>query len=102
MRLASLAAATALLVAASVEAAPGDPLTVTGDGVNVRSGPSTSAAILLRVYRNQEAIELGRDGEWVRVELAGTAGQEGWIHGSLLSGPSGGSVTCCTFWSGRW
>lgn len=89
MRLAKFVGAAVLLVAGSVGAAPGDPLIVTGNGVNVRSGPSTGASILLRAYRNQEAIELGREGEWVRVEIAGTAGQEGWIHSSLLARPDG-------------
>jgi hypothetical protein len=89
MRLAMFVGAAVSIVAAGVAAAPGDPLIVTGDGVNVRAGPSTSAAILLRAYRNQEAIELARDGEWVRLEIAGTAGQEGWIHSSLLARPGG-------------
>lgn len=93
MRLAMFVGAAVSLVAASVGAAPGDPLIITGDGVNVRSGPGTSSSILLRAYRNQEAIELGREGEWVRLEIAGTAGQEGWIHSSLLARPGGAPLT---------
>lgn len=85
MRLASVACAVALLAAASAFGASGDPLVVTGDGVNVRLGPGTDNRIVMRVYRNQEAVEIARDGEWVRVEIADSGGQEGWIHGSLLA-----------------
>jgi hypothetical protein len=68
-------------------AATGDALIVTGNGVNVRAGPSGDAAILMRVHRDQQVIELQREGEWVRGEIAGTDGQEGWIHSSLLAQP---------------
>lgn len=87
MRLASVACAVALLAAGSVWAAGGDPLVVTGDGVNVRNGPGTQNRIVMRVYRNREVVEIGREGDWVRVEIAGTGGREGWIHGSLLASP---------------
>lgn len=89
MRLTGLVGAAVLLVAQGVVAAPGDPLVVTGNGVNVRSGPGTDNRILLRVYRDQQVIELDREGEWVRLEIAGTAGQEGWIHSSLLAPAAG-------------
>jgi len=62
---------------------------VTGDGVNVRYGPSTSARVSMRVYHDQQVMELQREGDWVRAEIAGSGGQEGWIHGSLLAPPSG-------------
>lgn len=76
-----------LLLAASVLAATGDALVVTGDGVNVRAGPSSDAAVRMRVHRDQQVIELQREGSWVRAEIAGTDGQEGWIHSSLLAAP---------------
>jgi hypothetical protein len=79
--------ALALLLAGSALAATGDALIVLGDGVNVRSGPSGSAAVKMRVNRNQQVIELQREGRWVRAEIAGTNGQEGWIHSSLLAKP---------------
>jgi SH3-like domain-containing protein len=62
---------------------PGDALVVTGDAVNVRSGPTTSARILLRVNRREPAVELTREGAWVEVELPDQASR-GWIHDSLL------------------
>ncbi len=89
MRLASFALAFCLLLGVPVLAAPGDTLVVIGDGVNVRFRPSTDAHIGMQVYRNQRVTELQREGDWVRVEIAGGGGQEGWIHGSLLA-PAGG------------
>lgn len=82
----SLAASFALLLlGASALAATGDALIVTGNGVNVRAGPSADAAVRMRVHRNQQVIELQREGSWVRAEIAGTDGEEGWIHSSLLA-----------------
>ncbi len=91
MRLAGLASVaifgTILLLGGPTGAATGDALIVTGDGVNVRSGPSGDASVRMRVYHNQQVIELEREGSWVRAEIAGTDGQEGWIHSSLLAAP---------------
>ena len=85
----SFAAGAALLLLGGVALAEtGDALVVTGDGVNVRAGPSADAAIRMRVHRNQQVIELQREGAWVRAEIAGTDGQEGWIHSSLLAPPA--------------
>jgi hypothetical protein len=76
-----------LLLGGPALAATGDALIVTGDGVNVRAGPSADAAVRMRVHRDQQVIELQREGSWVRAEIAGTDGQEGWIHSSLLAAP---------------
>ena len=73
----------------AARAASGDTLVVTGDGVNVRYGPSTSARVKMRVYHDQQVMELQREGDWVRGEIAGSGGQDGWIHGSLLAAPGG-------------
>jgi Bacterial SH3 domain len=64
-------------------AAPGDRLAVSGDRVNVRTGPGTEYRVSLQIHRGQPAVELARDGEWVQVELTDPAAQ-GWIHRSLL------------------
>jgi uncharacterized protein YgiM (DUF1202 family) len=77
-----------LLLAGTALADTGDALIVTGNGVNVRAGPSEDAAIRMRVHRGQQVIELQREGSWVRAEIAGTDGQEGWIHNSLLAEPA--------------
>jgi len=92
MRLGSLALAGLVLFGGAVWAATGDPLVVTGDGVNVRSEPSTDSRILMQVYRDRQVIELERQGAWVRAEIAGTDGLEGWIHGSLLAPPEGATL----------
>jgi Bacterial SH3 domain len=88
MRLASFAIGLVLL-GGPAPAATGDALIVTGNGVNVRAAPNGDAAIRMRVHRNQQVIELQREGSWVRAEIAGTDGQEGWIHHSLLAYPDG-------------
>jgi hypothetical protein len=77
-----------LLLAGTALADTGDALLVTGNGVNVRAGPSEDAPIRMRVHRDQQVIELQREGDWVRAEIAGTDGQEGWIHSSLLAAPT--------------
>jgi hypothetical protein len=84
--LAVVGAAT-LLLSGPALAATGDALIVTGNGVNVRAGPSGDAAVRMRVHLNQQVIELQREGSCVRAEIAGTDGQEGWIHSSLLAAP---------------
>jgi uncharacterized protein YgiM (DUF1202 family) len=71
------------LLARSALAAPGDDLVVAADAVNVRAGPGKEYRVRLQVDRNRPAIELAREGEWVRVELTGSDVQ-GWIHQSLL------------------
>jgi hypothetical protein len=84
----SFAAGFALVLLGSAAlAATGDALLVTGNGVNVRAAPSADAAVRMRVHRNQQVIELQREGSWVRAEIAGTDGEEGWIHSSLLARP---------------
>jgi uncharacterized protein YgiM (DUF1202 family) len=80
-----------LLLAGTALAGTGDALLVTGNDVNVRVGPSEDAAIRMRVHRDQQVIELQREGDWVRAEIAGTDGQEGWIHSSLLAEPAEGA-----------
>lgn len=89
MRLGRLAFAGLMLSVGTALAATGDALIVTGDRVNVRFGPGTDAGIKMRVHRNQQVTELERQGEWVRAEIAGTGGEEGWIHGSLLEARQG-------------
>ena len=94
MRLISFATASLLglgdvLFVQPMQAAPGDALLVTGDNVNLRSGPSTATAVKMRVRRQQLVVEVERRGDWARVEIVETGGDEGWIHGSLLARPDG-------------
>jgi hypothetical protein len=72
----------ALLATAAV-AAPGDPLVVTSDVVNVRAGPGTDNPVLFHVARDQQVVELTRTGNWIQVQIPDEAA-DGWIHQSLL------------------
>ena len=92
MRRMALAFACTLLLSDQALGAVGDVLTVIGDRVNVRAGPSTESEIRMQVSRNQRLVEIGREGEWVRAEISGTGGADGWIHGSLVAPPNGESL----------
>jgi hypothetical protein len=46
----------------------------------------------MQVDRGRDVAEVGRQGEWVRVEVLGTGGTIGWIHASLLAAPQGVAV----------
>ena len=89
MRHMAFALACTLLLSGPALGAAGDVLTVTGDGVNVRSGPGTEHSIRLQVSRNQRVVEIEREGDWVHGEIAGRGGADGWIHGSLVATPNG-------------
>jgi len=88
MRLALIASSLSAVIATAGYAATGDALVVTGDGVNVRSQPSSSGSILLQVYRNEPATEMAREGDWVEVQLT-DRNTRGWIHQSLLAPANG-------------
>jgi hypothetical protein len=68
--------------------AEGDLLIVTGDRVNVRSGPALDHVVVKNVSRNQRVVEVGRQGDWVQVKIAGS-GAGGWIQGSLVAPAEG-------------
>jgi hypothetical protein len=86
MRRVALALACSLLSGAALGAS-GDVLTVLGDRVNVRSGPGTNSGVVMQVSRNQRVVEIGRQGDWVHVEITGAGGATGWIHDSLVASP---------------
>lgn len=84
MRFAILASSLlVLLLGGAGQAAEGDGLVVTGDGVNVRARPQSGAPVLLQVHRQEPAVELTREDDWVQVRLP-ERDTVGWIHGSLL------------------
>ena len=89
MRRMALAFACTLLLSGQALGAVGDVLTVIGDRVNVRAGPSTESEIRMQVSRNQRLVEIEREGDWVRAQISGTGGADGWIHGSLVAPPDG-------------
>jgi hypothetical protein len=84
-----IAFACTLLLQGPALAAAGDVLTVIGDRVNVRSGPSTDRDVSMQVSRNQRLVEIERAGDWVHAEIGGAGGADGWIHGSLVAPPNG-------------
>ena len=84
MRAASLAGSLVVLLGGVALAAQGDSLVVTGEVVNVRAGPGSNAPILRQVKRDDQAVELTRQGSWVQVRLP-DGDAVGWIHGSLLA-----------------
>ena len=88
MRFATLASGLLVLLGGIAQAAEGDGLVVTGEGVNVRAGPQSGAQVLLQVHRAEPAVEVAREGDWVRVRLPGRD-TVGWIHGSLLAAAEG-------------
>ena len=55
---------------------------VRATSLNVRSGPSTSDAIIASVRRNQRVTLLSRNGEWARIRVA--AGEPGWVAARYL------------------
>ncbi|HSK40420.1 MAG TPA: SH3 domain-containing protein [Arenibaculum sp.] len=67
----------------NVAADTGDILSVTGEEVNLRSGPSDESNIRSTVTRGTELIELQREGNWIGVRVQDT-GQEGWIYSELV------------------
>lgn len=84
MRFATLAPSLVVLLGGAALGAQGDALVVTGDVVNLRGGPGSDAAILRQVNRDDQAVELARQGDWVQVRLP-DRDTIGWIHGSLLA-----------------
>jgi len=58
---------------------PPPPVTVrvTGSTLNVRGGPSASAAVVARVKKGERLTLLEEKTDWLRVQLP--AGKEGWV-----------------------
>jgi len=71
------------LLAGSAAAATGDLYWVSGETVNLRSGPSDSSTVRSKVERGDELIELGRERGWLGVRVVRT-GEEGWIFQDLV------------------
>ena len=68
-------------------------VSVTGDVVNLRAGPSTDDRVVAQARRGDKAEELGRSGGWVRLRLE-KGGAEGWMFGRYVGRdpPVAGSV----------
>ncbi|WP_247887287.1 SH3 domain-containing protein [Azospirillum sp. SYSU D00513] len=72
-----------LALAPPAGAETGDVYSVSGERVNLRSGPSDSASIRSTVERGTDLIELKRDGQWIGVRVERT-GEEGWVFSDLV------------------
>lgn len=57
--------------------------TVTGNGVNLRKGPSTSYARIGVLYRGNTVTVTGQSGAWYKVTTA--SGTSGYVYGSYVS-----------------
>jgi chromosome segregation ATPase len=64
------------------------PALTVGRSANMRSGPSTSAAVLLTLPRGTTVTLLDRTGNWVHVDAASAGGKrlQGWIYKTFLLG----------------
>jgi uncharacterized protein YraI len=71
------------LIAGSAAAATGDLYRVSGERVNLRSGPSDSSTVRSMVERGDELVELRRERGWLGVRVVRT-GEEGWIFQDLV------------------
>jgi len=74
---------TVFLVFLTAPVVRAEMVSVNGDGVNMRSGPSTGNAVLWELGRGFPLQVLVRKGEWLKV--ADFEGDEGWIHESVVS-----------------
>ncbi|HEX4861939.1 MAG TPA: SH3 domain-containing protein [Rhizomicrobium sp.] len=72
--------------------AQGDKLTVTGDAVNLRSGPSTDAAVLAQLSRGDQVSEVSRNGDWVEVVTVAASPTGGYVSGQYLAPASAAPV----------
>lgn len=75
-----------LLTALLLSATPGvaaEYLSVTKDGVNIRSGPDTNKEILWEVFKDFPLEVIKRQGEWI--EAKDFEGDTGWIFNNLTS-----------------
>ena len=96
MKLAIVAASLATFLGGSLwpissaEAAQGDRLSVSRENVNIRTGPSTNAEILMTINAGEVMIEIAEKGEWFFVEFP-NLNRQGWIYGPLLDPP--GTIT---------
>lgn len=77
---------TALWLAAPLAAAEGDRWVIEGQNVNVRSGPSTTADILMTIDAGERIVEIAAKGGWYFVDFP-DQDKRGWVFGELLVKP---------------
>ena len=68
-------------------------MVVTGDGVNVRVGPSTEFDAVTSLNTGDEVLVLAQEGDWYRIDLNG---EHYYVHGDFLADPNGAEETPTT------
>ncbi len=66
-----------------LSAAAGETAVVTGEVVNIRSGPGTGFNILLSARKGERFQVLDKSGDWVGISLP--SGSKGWVAGWLVN-----------------
>ncbi|MGB1580440.1 MAG: SH3 domain-containing protein [Nevskiales bacterium] len=61
----------------------GDPLRISGDRVNLRSEPSTTASVVTTLKRGMIVAEVERKPEWVKVRFAADR-EPAWVYAPLV------------------
>lgn len=70
----------ALAMAMTAFATPGDWHFVQSDGVKVRSAPDDEAAVVMTLNKGHKLFEWRRQGGWIKVNIYGAIGKEGWVE----------------------
>ena len=81
---------TALLLLSPAAALADDTGTITGNSVNLRTGPSTATARLAYLNRGDTVTVTGRSGSWYAVTYRG---KSGYVYGQYLTIDTAGSST---------
>ena len=63
----------------------GDELIITGDIVNLRTGPSSYTEAPIKLSQGRKVIEIQRNGDWVEIETHRNDIKTGWVHESLVA-----------------
>ncbi len=70
----------ALAMAVAAQATPGDWHFVQTDDVEVRSAPDPEAAVVMTLNKGHKLFEWRRQGGWIKVNIYGAIGKEGWVE----------------------
>jgi len=92
----ALTAAVLLFAPSIAWAAPGDTLYVQGNLVNVRSAPSISASVLMKLGMGHKLIEFERKNGWIHVGIVRMGGADGWIFDGLVGAERAGGESVAT------
>jgi SH3-like domain-containing protein len=77
----TLTIAGSLLLATAFSAHSTEYVSVTKDGANVRTGPSTNKPVYMELFKGYPLQVIERNGEWLKI--TDFEKDSGWIHSSL-------------------